>query len=552
MNAGLDRDGNDESIAPWCVLAAVLPGVALAMSHSLAIDVPRADIIDALDTDKYRIHWVSGSYLVGTAAGMCLTQFIAGLFGLRRAYLFALLLFTAAGGACGWINEIVWMAPLRLMQGLGNGLLISVGMVMIWQAFPQRRERAMAAYGVCTYVPMALGAVVGGLITWFLSWRFIFFALLPTGICAWILAWWLLPHVGQSLRDCRKNPLEAQSEKSASLGETRLHFDFIGLTLWVVSVICLNVMLDMGQYWGWLTSRHFLLWCAGFILSFGGFVAWGFLAKAPVINLRALWNCNAALGLFVKMVFSINLTVLFGLLTTYMVDLRGYQWWQAAVVVLAAAAAMMLAVGLGLILGTPGNRKLRMFVGLAIMIVATTQLMAVDVFSSKVWQAAVLAIWGLGAGLVIEPALVTIFDGLSLAETMPLAGAYNILRAIPAYAALVTLATFWVQDTDAYFDLMRQTVQTNTPIVEQARQTSHTRFVTFGSPHARAEKQSQALLHKWTQENARAFALQIVFRDLAWLTVPALVLVILIRRSPSRPQHEAVSGSGDSRAATAS
>jgi DHA2 family multidrug resistance protein len=292
-------------------------------------------------------------------------------------------------------------------------------------------------------------------------------------------------------------------------------------------------MLDMGQYWGWLTSRHFLLWCAGFIISFGGFLAWSTLAKAPVINLRALRHRNSALGLLVKIFFSINLTVLVGLLATYMVDLRGYQWWQAAVVVLAAAAAMVVGALVGFVFGTPHNRKLRMFVGLAIMIGATTQLMAVDFFSSKLWQAGVLALWGLGAGLVIEPALTTIFEGRSLAETMPLAGAFNILRAVPAYVGLVTLATFWVQDTDAYFDLMRQTMQTNTPIVEQARQTSRTRFVTFGSPHARAEKQSQALLDKWTQGNARAFALQVVFRDLAWLTVPGLLLVVLVRRRSS-------------------
>ena len=64
-------------------LLGVLPGVAVVLLHSAMIDLPRADIIDALDTDRYRFQWVLGSYLVGGAAGLGLTRHLAAWFGLR-------------------------------------------------------------------------------------------------------------------------------------------------------------------------------------------------------------------------------------------------------------------------------------------------------------------------------------------------------------------------------------------------------------------------------------------------------------------------------------
>src|SRR5262249_30564970 len=129
--------------ARWRVLVAVLPGVAMALAHSTALSVPTADVIDALDTDRYRIHWISGSYLLGSAIGMALTRFAGSRLGLRRSYLLGVAVFASAAVACGLADEVVSMTPWRFVQGLGNGLLISLGMVLLWRAFPRHREFAM-------------------------------------------------------------------------------------------------------------------------------------------------------------------------------------------------------------------------------------------------------------------------------------------------------------------------------------------------------------------------------------------------------------------------
>jgi len=498
--------------ARWRVMFAVLPGVAMSLAHSTALNVPTADVIDALDTDKYRIHWISGSYLLGSAIGMALTRFAGSRLGLRNTYLLGVALFTAAAVASGAATEVISMAPWRFAQGLGNGLLISAGMVILWRAFPRHRELAMALYGMAVFVPATAGAAIGGLLTAWQSWRWIFFVNLPLGAIVFLITITLLP---TEHRDESRTPVP---------------LDLIGLALLTGMIVTLNVVLDLGQYWGWLTSRHFTAWLAAFIAAFAGFIIWGSVARRPLINLRVFNHWNTSLGLLIKVIFSINLYSLVALLSMYMVNLRGYQWWQAGLVILPAVVTMISSILLGIAVGRAGNRRLRMFAGLSVMVLATWQLVVLDVYTSKFWLAGVLAAWGAGAGLVIGPALFTIFEGLALDETMTLAGVFNFFRSQPAYIATVTLVTFWTQATDANFDWLRQNVRFNYPIVSESYESSRDRFVARGSPHDQGIVQSHALIRRWTHANARAFALQDVLRDLAILTAVGLVAVCLVRR----------------------
>jgi len=67
-------------------IAAVLPGICAVMLHSAVLDLPRADVIDALDADRYRIYWIIGSYLLGAATGMAMTSFWGSRHGLRAVF----------------------------------------------------------------------------------------------------------------------------------------------------------------------------------------------------------------------------------------------------------------------------------------------------------------------------------------------------------------------------------------------------------------------------------------------------------------------------------
>lgn len=495
------------------VMAAVVPGMVLTMLHSTMLDLGKVDLIDALDSDRYRIQWLMGTYLLGSAAGMALTGFCAGRFGLRYTYLAAVLLFGLAGGQCGLVAEVIWMAPLRLLQGLGLGLLISGGMVLIWRAFPDHKELAMAVYAMSVYLAAVLGTPLGGLLTAWLGWRALFLVLWPLALAVLLTAWWTLPH--------------------DSPPEHPPRFDFLGLALLLAWLIPLNVVLDLGQYLGWLSSPFIVSWLVALVVCFTAFVAWGILAPHPLIDLRPFALRNFSLAISVKGLFSINLYVLLGMLSGYMIDLRGYQWWQGALIILPAFGTMFAAIVLGARFGTEANRKLRMLAGLGGMALATWLIAEVDLYTNKLWLALHLAGWAAAAGLLVGPVMLTLFEGLTTEQTLRIAGIFNLMRALPTYIVGSLLVILLTQRSDAHFDYLRQAITRNRPIVAQAFRQPERHFTDRGSPAAVRGKQAHALLGQWVRANASAFALQTVLKYLALGTAAGLVLIGFIRVPPS-------------------
>jgi len=494
----------------WGFLLAVLPGLVMTALHATMLVVPKADFIDALDSDRYRIQWITGAYIVGTAAGMAMTRFLGSRLGLRRAFLVGILCFTLGATVCGWLSAVIWMAPVRCLQGYGNGLIISVGMVLFWRAFPHHKGLAMALYAMAIFAPELAGASIGGLLTTLLSWRLTFFLMFPLGCVSAFTAWRFLP---------RDEPTD----------EAPVSLDLIGLALLLSWIATMSVVLDMGQYWGWFASPDFVPWFVAFVVCFGGFTAWGIWAPQPLIGLRVLAVRSFALGVGIKVLFTINLEVLIRLLANYMVNLRGYQWWQAALVMAPALATMVLGITTGVLLGTNRNRKVRMALGLVIMAGATAAFTTVDVYTAKGVQAAYMGVWGAGAGLLVGPALLTAFEGLTTEQTLGAAGLFNIMRSLPAFAIGAVLTVLLTRQTDAQFDVLRQNIRYNRPIVAQAYPQPERHFTARGSPEAVVGKQAQSALRQWVHANSRAFAFQGIFEYLALVPAVGLVLVLLVR-----------------------
>jgi DHA2 family multidrug resistance protein len=303
---------------------------------------------------------------------------------------------------------------------------------------------------------------------------------------------------------------------------------WVGLALLLSWIIPLNVVLDLGQYWGWLASPFLVSWLAVLLVAFPAFVLWGICHPRPLINLRILALPQFALGLFIKILFSVNLYVLVGLLSGYMIRLRANQWWQGGLVLAAGVATMLLGILVGIGVGNDGNRRLRMASGLSVMCAAVALLAGVDVYTAKPWQAGCVALWGFGAGLVAGPALLTTFEGLSDEQCLRTAGIFNICRSIPAFFVSGLLAIFLTQRSDAHFDYLRQTVRYNQPAVAETLRNLEGHYVGRGYPAALTTRQAHATLGMWTKANARAAAFRDILRILALAPAMGLLLALIV------------------------
>jgi EmrB/QacA subfamily drug resistance transporter len=134
------------------------------------------------------------AYLVTLAVVMPVSGWVGDRFGARSVLLAAIGLFTAASALCGVATSLPELVVFRAVQGVGGGLLIPVGMAMMFRAYPPaERIRANRLLIVPMLMAPALGPVIGGLLVDGLSWRWIFYLNLPVGAAALVFGALFLP-----------------------------------------------------------------------------------------------------------------------------------------------------------------------------------------------------------------------------------------------------------------------------------------------------------------------------------------------------------------------
>ncbi len=128
---------------------------------------------------------VAVGYLVSLAVFIPAAGWLGDRFGSKRILLLAVGIFTGASVLCGLADSLSQLVLFRVLQGVGGGMMIPVGMAMLFRAFPPaERVRASSILVVPTALAPALGPVLGGLLVTEISWRWVFFVNLPFGIVA--------------------------------------------------------------------------------------------------------------------------------------------------------------------------------------------------------------------------------------------------------------------------------------------------------------------------------------------------------------------------------
>ena len=147
------------------------------------------------------VAWTVTGYTLALATVIPLTGWAADRFGTKRLYMTAILLFTAGSALCATAWDINVLIAFRVLQGLGGGMLMPLGMtIMTRAAGPHRMGRLMAILGVPMLLGPIMGPILGGWLIEAASWHWIFLINVPLGIVALIYAWFVLARTAPSPR----------------------------------------------------------------------------------------------------------------------------------------------------------------------------------------------------------------------------------------------------------------------------------------------------------------------------------------------------------------
>lgn len=193
------------------------------------------------------------AYMLTLAVFIPLSGWFADRFGSRRTFVAALLIFTAASVLCG-LAEGEWsFTAARIAQGFGGSMMVPVGRLAVLRTTPkQHLIRAIAFITWPGLIAPIIGPAVGGFLTAYVSWRWIFFLNIPLGLIAAVLAWRLIPDSGERQR-------RALDGTGFVVGAIACLAFAYGVNLFGnvdVPVVLASALVAVGIVFGIITYRH--------------------------------------------------------------------------------------------------------------------------------------------------------------------------------------------------------------------------------------------------------------------------------------------------------
>src|SRR5689334_5203868 len=176
------------------VAGVVVLGAIMSILDITVVSVALNTFQEEFDATAAEVAWTMTGYTLALASVIPLTGWAADRFGTKRLYLLAVALFTIGSVLCAAATSLEMLVLFRVLQGLGGGMLMPLGMTILTRAAgPERVGRVMAVLGIPMLLGPIFGPILGGALIESASWHWIFLINLPIGIAAIIYASIVLP-----------------------------------------------------------------------------------------------------------------------------------------------------------------------------------------------------------------------------------------------------------------------------------------------------------------------------------------------------------------------
>jgi EmrB/QacA subfamily drug resistance transporter len=172
----------------WWTLLAVCLGTFMLLLDITIVNVALPDIQHALRSTFSDLQWIVDAYALTLAAFLLTAGSLADVFGRRLFYLVGLVIFTGSSVLCGFSVSTLMLVLCRGLQGIGGAVMFAVSLALLADAFRGKdRGVAFGVWGAITGLAVAIGPLLGGILTSGISWRWIFFVNAPIGVAALVI-----------------------------------------------------------------------------------------------------------------------------------------------------------------------------------------------------------------------------------------------------------------------------------------------------------------------------------------------------------------------------
>ena len=400
----------------WWILANMTGALSMMMIDATVVSVALPTIQEEFDSSQSQVQWVMNAYLLALAALVAIGGRLGDMYGHGRIFKIGVAIFIDSSAAAGLAQSDSWLIGARAIEGGGAAIMIPATMAIVTNAFPaSMRGKAMGIFAGISMVALALGPLLGGVLTELVSWRAIFYINLPIG--ALVVAVTYLT-------------LRPESPRAGA------RLDWPGLVTLVGGLTAAVLALMQSSTWGWGSVSTIAL-LAGGILALLVFVLIELRVEQPLVEMRlfASRNFSVDVGVLGAVQFTLMGLTVFGAI--WIQNVLGFDPIQAGLSLLPITIPVLFAapiagrfydrigprllVGMGTALGAIGFAWCALFLDK----------------ESFAWLVPGYVLMGVGIGQVMTP---TNTDGMNSAEPRLRGQAGGVIQTLRQVGGTVGLA----------------------------------------------------------------------------------------------------------------
>jgi EmrB/QacA subfamily drug resistance transporter len=367
----------------WWTLGAVAFGLFMIMLDNTIVNVALPSIQRDLNIGISELEWVFNGYALTFGVLMLTGGKLADLFGRRRIFVVGLVIFTLASLACGLATNAEMLIGARVVQGVGSALMNPATLSIITATFPPRqRGMAIGIWAGVAAMALAIGPLVGGLITQHIGWNWIFFINVPVGILAIVVT-----------------RLVVAESRDTSVGQ---RLDLPGLVSSAIALFALTYGLIEANTYGWTSGRILGLFAVA-VVGLALFVVLELRQRAPMLDLSLFKNGTFAGANTVMLFVGLAMFGVFFYNSLFIQNIMGYSAVQTGATFLPMTMLIILVAPVaGRFSDRVGSRWL-MGVGMVFLSVSLFLFSRLDI-GSNFWDLLPgLIVGGFGMALVMTP-----------------------------------------------------------------------------------------------------------------------------------------------------
>jgi len=483
----------------WVAMSVMLATIMQALDTTIA-NVALPHMQGTMGATQDQISWVLTSYIVAAAIFMPLTGFITARWGRKRVFMWSVVGFTLASMLCGAAQTLPEILLFRLLQGIFGASLVPLSQAVLLDTYPpEQHGKAMAMWGVGVMVGPILGPTLGGWLTEYYNWRWVFYINLPFGVLAWLgLAAFV-----------RETPID----------RTR-RFDLLGFALLSLGIGAMQMMLDRGQSLDWFANPEIVVEALLAGLALYLFVAHMFTHDHPFIEPGLFKDRNFSVGLVLIFIVGIILLATMALLPPFMQSLLGFPVIDVGYLLAPRGVGTMIAM---MMVGKLSGRldvRYMIFFGL---ILTSLSLWEMTLFNANIdgWDIVRTGVTqGFGLGFIFVPLSTITFASLAARYRNEGTALFSLMRNIGSSIGISVVMTYLAQRTQANHAAFADYINPFNLALRQAVEADAYNLTTpQGLAAINGEVTRQAAMLAYLQD----------FRLMMWITLIAIPLVVLLR-----------------------